>query len=274
MLQSKPLLVVPAYEKYATAREDLENLLLSIKLGEIDKYCRIVVCLDGASRIFETTFKENFPNYEFLNHSGNPKNFTGNSNVGLRIARNEGVGSFLVNMDTILPPWQSLKSLMEGDMVGANTIDLPNKPLEEVISLLEASSKDPTTIPVQELPGWKVPGYCMWYSGALLKEIGLLPEHELRASFDDDFMTALALLAGFKVTKSSVCVYHKGSHIDQAKTKSSLTGSYTDRDLGLHMDKFYRRWSLHPSVPHEHAIEAILGGYTWTPELREEVITV
>lgn len=272
MLQSKPLLVVPAYEKYATAREDLENLLLSIKLGEIDKYCRIVVCLDGASRIFETTFKENFPNYEFLNHSGNPKNFTGNSNVGLRIARNEGVGSFLVNMDTILPPWQSLKSLMEGDMVGANTIDLPNKPLEEVISLLEASSKDPTTIPVQELPGWKVPGYCMWYSGALLKEIGLLPEHLFTGGMDDDFYTALALLAGFQPVKSSVSVFHLGSHIDQMKKGSSFTGCYSPQTLGLAKEKFYRYWSLHPSVPHEKVIEAILSGYKWTEDLRKEVI--
>lgn len=273
---SRPLLVVPAYDKYATAREDLTNLLDSIVLGKTDQFTRVIVCLDGAHRIFEHEFSQKYKTVEFLNHTGNPKNFTGNSNVGLRIARAEGLGAFLINMDTVLPSWGFLKTMMEGDMVGANTIELKDKPLEEVISLLEkTSSANPITLtPVQELPGWKVPGYCMWYSPEVLQEIGLLPEHLLKASMDDDFMTALALLADFKVTKSSICCFHKGSHINQLETQSSMTGAYTPQSLGLHKEKFYRYWSLSPAVPHDRAIEAILSGYKWTPELREQVITV
>lgn len=273
-MENRPLLVVPAYDKYATAREDLTNLLDSITLGKTDQFTRVIVCLDGAHRIFEHEFSQKYKTVEFLNHKENPKNFTGNSNIGLRIARTEGLGAFLVNMDTVLPSWDFLKTMMEGDMVGANTIELKDKPLEEVINLLDKSSDaSPRTLtPVQELPGWKVPGYCMWYSSEVLQEIGLLPEDYLKASMDDDHMTALALLAGFKVTKSSICCYHRGSHINQLETQSSMTGAYTPQSLGIHKEKFYRRWSLHPAVPHERAIEVILSAYQWTPELRQQVI--
>lgn len=260
-----PLLVVPTYDKYTTAREDLTNLLDSIKLGTIDQYCRIVVCLDSCHRIFEQEFKAKYPNYEFLNHTGNPLNFCGNSNRGLRIAREEGVGAFLVNQDTILPSWDFLKTMMEGDMVGASTVEFKDKPLEEVIRLLEETSGADlrTLIPVQELPGWKVPGYCMWYSDKVLQEIGLLPEDYLEASMDDDHMTVLALLAGFKVTKSKVCCYHKGSHLPD--TSMSRSGAYgvADGSLQLHLSKFYRKWSIPSNIKHEDAIGWILNNFTW-----------
>jgi GT2 family glycosyltransferase len=266
----KDLLIVPAVDIYASAKQDLTNLLESIKAGATDQHMEIVVCLDSCSRIFEAEFKSLYPEFTFLNHTGNRKNFCGNSNVGLRIARERGVGALLVNMDTILPHYCFLKKMMGRGMVSASTMEFTEKDsLRDVIEQLSGMSDsfEEAFRPVQQIAGWKVAGYCVYYPGALLQKVGVLDENSFEASMDDDDMTARALLAGFTVEKSGVHCFHKGSHIDQLKTGKSLTGAYSNETLGLHLKKFYRKWSVPKSVPHAEAIKWVTENFKWSEEM-------
>ena len=278
MSGAKSYLLIPTYDLYSEAKQDLQDLLTSLRLGSYSTYFRIVVLLDSCSRIFQTEFESKFGDIaEFWNHSGNPLNFTANVNRGLRKARKEKAGALIVNQDCILPNVEHiLKHMVGAQFSSSHTIDLPNKPLEEVVSLLnELSNVDVGNIPVQKLPGWKVAGYCFWLGAQTLQEIGLLPEHLLKASFDDDHITALALLAGKTVELTQARVYHKGSHIDQTKTGQSRSGAYglTDNSLELHRFKFCEYWKIPNGVAPDQYIKWIVSNYEWTPELRKQVIT-
>ncbi len=271
----KPHCLIPAFDGYKEAKGDLQDLLNSLVMGGYNKYFRIVVLLDGSSRIFEEEFKRQYPSMEFWNHKGNAKNFCGNLNIGLRETRGK-TGALVVNMDCIMPHVDHVLTHMVGTQYSsAQSVDLPNKPLEEVVSLLnELSSVDVEYIDVKTLPSMMAPGYCFWIGAQTLDEIGIWPEHLYKASFDDNHMIALALLAGKKVEVSQCRVYHKGSHLDQMKEGKSRTGAYSpvDGSLELHRMKFQDYWKIPANIPADQYIKWILANYTWTYELREAII--
>lgn len=273
----KPYLFSPCYDKYPEAKQDLQDLLNSLRAGKYSNFFRVVILLDSCHRIFEHEFQVQFPEFEFWNHKVNPFNFCGNVNRGLRVAREEKVGALIVNQDCIMPHVSHFTGkLASSSMQCTRTVELPNLSLEEVVGRLnELSCSDEENVPVSKINGNKVAGYCFWLAPEVLQEVGLLPEHILKASFDDDHMTALCLLAGFPVELIPTTVYHKGSHIDQTKTGKSRTGAYSPNDgsLELHRIKFCEYWKIPNSVAPENYIKWILQNYEWTPELRQQVIT-
>lgn len=266
----KPYLLIPAYAGYPEAKEDLRNLLDSLLKGNYTEHFNVLVLLDSTGRIFEHEFKSQYKDFEFHNHSGNPKNFVGNVNIGLRRAREEGVGALVVNQDSILPDTKYLlDTIDENKLIACKTIELKDLSLEEVVGRLnELSDNKEANIPVSELPNRMVAGYCFWVGAKVLKEIGVLPEY-LLASFDDNHYQTLAQLAGFPVELAPVYIYHIGSHLDQMKEGKSRSGAYSpvDGSLELHRMKFQGYWSIPNEVAPAQYISWILDNYKWEPEL-------
>ncbi len=262
---TKPYLLVPAYDKYDQAKEDLHNLLKSLELGAYQKHFRVLVLLDGCHRIFEHEFKSQYKDFEFHNHTGNPRNFTANTSIGLRKAREEGVGALVVNMDTIMPKSQYIISRMvfEDRMTCAASIE--NGDLNEICESVTSQA----FTDVRTVVGGKVAGFCFWLGSKVLQKIGVLDDANFKASFEDDDITVRALLAGFRVELAPVFVRHVGTHINQVQKGSSRTGAYSPNDgsLMLHKEKFYRKWSIPSSVAHKDALEWILSSFQWTEEM-------
>lgn len=271
MTGAKPYLFSPCYDKYPQAKEDLTDLLNSLKLGEYNRYFRIVILLDSCHRIFEHEFRSRFGDIaEFWNHNSNNLNFTANTNRGLRKAREEGVGALVVNQDCILPSLEKITNMCRPNwMASAKTMDLPNKPLEEVIRLLDESSlqKYDKYISVMEIPSNKVAGYLFWLAPEVLQEVGVLDDTTFRGSFEDDDITARCLLAGFEAILEPTYCYHKGSHMQENSMSRSGAYGVADGSLGLHLSKFYRKWSIPANIKHEDSIKWILANYQWDSSL-------
>ena len=268
-------LVVPVYDGYPEAKKDLDNLMVSIKEGATDLVCDVILSMDSCHRIFEAEYRSKYPNATVLNHSGNRKNFCGNVNSGLREAFNKGYeGALLVNQDTILPAWHFLKRLTQSPFTGLcsarslafkEDIELPTK-LFTLGSKTDGSALNPTDI--KDLPANKFAGFCYFYPRSVMEKVGFLDEYNFRAGFDDDDIIVRTLLAGFSCGIVDVWVEHKGSHIDQEKTGQSRSGAYATSDLGIHMSKYYRKWSIPGNVGHDKAIAWILQNYVWAEELK------
>ncbi len=269
---AKPYLLIPCFDGYSEAKEDLHNILKSVEIGEYTKNFRILVLLDSCHRIFEKEFSNSYPWAGFLNHTNNPLNFCANVNRGLRLALEDKVGAWIINQDTILPHSRFLMA-PNNLMYSCKTQEFPDKSLEEVVSLLNGlvNQEDPI-VPVSELPGHKVPGYAFWLGSEVLQKVGILDETSFKGSFEDDDITVRAILAGFKVFQIPIYVQHIGSHIDQAQKGLSRSGAYgiADNSLGLHLEKFYMKWSIPREIEHSNAIKWILENFEWSEEMRCE----
>lgn len=265
---AKPILGIPIYDGYKEAKEDLQQLLTSLKLGGYFEHFRVLGLLDSTHRIFEEEHRRQFSEVEFLNHKSNPLNFTANANRALRIAREQGVGALTVNMDCVMPSVNKILSMCKSNsMVSAYTMDLPDKPLEEVIRLLDESSLQNGSKSVKEIPSMKVPGYCFWLAPEVLQKVGVLDDASFRSSFEDDDITIRCLLAGFEVMLAPAYVYHKGSHMKENHMSRSGAYGVADNSLALSMEKFYTKWSIPTAVKHEDALRWILANFQWSEEM-------
>lgn len=273
-MDRRPYLLIPTYEKYEEAKQDLQDLLTSLRLGSYNTYFRIVVLLDSCSRIFHSEFESKFGDIaEFWNHSGNNLGFAANVDRGLRKAREEGTGSLVVNQDCILPSLIKVTSMCRPNlMTCAKTMDLPNKALEEVIRLLGEGSlrEGDKSISVKEIAGNRVAGYLFWLAPEVLKKVGVLDDISFRSSFEDDDMTVRCLLAGFDVMVEPIYCYHKGSHMQDNNMSRSGAYGAGNGSLGLHQLKYYEKWKIPGSIKHENAIIWILQNYQWSRELSIE----
>ncbi len=265
---TKPYLLVPVWDGYPQAKEDLHNLLKSLELGAYQEYFRVLVQLDGCHRIFEHEFKSQYKDFEFHNHTGNPRNYTGNSNLGLRRARVENVGSLLVNMDCVMPSFEAFSPLIsfsETSLVSAQTSQTTGDLTERVLELTRRS-KNPNFTNVMDIPGNKFAGFCYWIPPQILQKIGVLDESFV-ASMDDDDYVVRSLLAGFEAYVSSVNVEHVGSHIDQVSFGGSRSGAYSMDSLGLHYQKYKIKYSIPPNIAHSDCIKWVLDNFTWQEEM-------
>lgn len=277
MTDRRLAIVSPIYDGYPEAKQDLEDLMYSIERGASDIACDVILSMDSCHRIFQVEAEKRYPRATVLNHKDNRKNFCGNANIALREAYKRGYeGVLLVNQDTILPIWHLLKRLTQSPFTGlcsARSRALKEDvPLETRCFALGAQTDNSPLNPVdtKDLPANKFAGFCYYYPRTVMEKVGFLDEYSYRAGFDDDDLIARCLLAGFTCGTVDVWVEHKGSHVDQQKTGQSRSGAYTVNDLGPHMSKYYRKWSIPANIPHEKAIAWILENFQWSEEMKVE----
>ena len=270
-MERKRLAVVsPIYDGYPEAKQDLQDLMYSIERGATDIACDVILSMDSCHRIFEAEARTRYPRAIILNHKGNRKNFCGNANEGLREAYKRGYeGVLLVNQDTILPIWHLLKRLTQSPFTGlcsARSMSFKEEiSLDNRLSGLGFKTDGSELNPMET----RFAGFCYYYPRNVMEKVGFLDEHSFKAGFDDDDLIVRCLLAGFTCGTVDVWVEHKGSHINQEVTGASRSGAYGIRDgsLGLHLDKFLRKWSVPANVGHAGAQDWILKNFQWDKEL-------
>lgn len=270
MERKRLALCVPVYDGYPEAKQDLQDLMYSIERGATDIACDVILSMDSCHRIFEAEARTRYPRAIILNHKGNRKNFCGNANEGLREAYKRGYeGVLLVNQDTILPIWHLLKRLTQSPFTGlcsARSMSFKEEiSLDNRLSGLGFKTDGSELNPMET----RFAGFCYYYPRNVMEKVGFLDEHSFKAGFDDDDLIVRCLLAGFTCGTVDVWVEHKGSHINQEVTGASRSGAYGIRDgsLGLHLDKFLRKWSVPANVGHAGAQDWILKNFQWDKEL-------
>lgn len=262
---------VPVYDGYPEAKQDLQDLMYSIERGATNIACDVILCLDSCHRIFEMEARNKYPGAIILNHKGNRKNFCGNANEGLREAYKRGYeGVLLVNQDTILPIWHLLKRLTQSPFTGlcsARSMAFKEEvPLETRLFALGTKTDGSELNPTET----RFAGFCYYYPKNVMEKVGFLDQHSFRAGFDDDDLIVRCLLAGFTCGTVDVWVEHKGSHLqDNSKSRSGAYG-VADGSLGLHLNKFLRKWSVPANIGHDGAQQWILDNFQWDDVMKVE----
>jgi GT2 family glycosyltransferase len=203
----------------------------------------------------------------FINR-GNPRNFAGNVNMGLRVIHGEmDLNAIIVNQDTILPSHVALKNLRGKGIVSAQQVIikenleigvLKSTQVDDIINELEKLNSFPVTLTSHQ----KVTGFCYFISKECMDKIGYLQEY-LIASFDDDDNCARARLAGFDVEMSSVKVQHFVSK------GFGQCGAYSGHILMVRENQFTILWGI-PANQYKHPQYAnfIEDNYVWDDSMK------
>lgn len=261
-------IVVPICSIRDHNKQDLEDLLNSI---EPDKgiYSAIICCYDSCDEEFIEYFQVKYPWTHSLINKGNRLNFTRNSNIGLKFAK-ENIGGhiFLVNQDCILPRYRHMAKVCGEGLSTATSIDLgwaksPEQPKEYVEEL---EKLQPANVTRTRLKDKHFAFYAPCFSPKVLETIGYM-DWSYRQVYSDDDACVRTLLAGLPLEVVDVKIYHKGSHINTNGGWESRSGTYRAEDLELGLLQYRAKYNAY-HVEHSRMIPYILENFTWNPEMR------
>lgn len=260
-------LVIPSTDYKSHCIGLLDRLCQSIVAGGTDTQAEIVICLDAVGRPFREYFEDKYPDFTYLVHEGNRRNFCANSNMGLRYAHAKGMSAILTNQDTVLPDWKYLGWLTIGKGL-CSTSSVEEADLSKLNTLnMETGNPIYTSVLEDNVPANKFAGYCYFINHTVMEEVGFLHE-PYSAGFDDDEFITKTLMAGFPAEISNVIVYHEGTHIDQsALGGQSFTGAYGGDLLQMNHYKYRDRWRIPADVSHPQYVKWILANYKFDKEL-------
>lgn len=252
-------IVIPACDlKGAKNRDQLTALLDSVKdYPGINETLFIVVCFDGCKKAFISDFVQRFPFIVPVINAGNRLNFARNANLGFKHAcRKLNSDVVLVNQDCILPCWEIFKEVRGEGVVTTQSINLDGAANKKLI--LDRQQDFTGKVEIRS----KFPFYCVFINKDVVDKIGFLDGVFIACFEDDDYITR-ALLAGFKVEKSNVKIYHEGSHIETTGFWESASGSYNLFRLNLSKNKYTDKWKIPLEVTHDDMINWVLDHHEW-----------
>lgn len=253
-------LVIPTTDiKGQKNLDQITALLDSIKAGEIDKFCHILVVFDACKENFINKITESYPFIFPIINEKNRLQFARNSNLGLRYAHQVlNTDVILCNQDCILPKWDYLKLLI------GNGISTPTSiPWYDGLDLNKAQAPEHKRVSVKE----KFPFYCVFINKRVMDEIGYLDGAFCQPTFEDDDYLTRALLKCLTCEKTNVIIFHEGTHIETAGQWESASGSYTSQDLARNLMKYGTKYQVPQDVPHEKMLEWILENHEFTKEM-------
>lgn len=223
------IIVIPAADVTENSYELLKRLLNSITVNNIPN--EVVVCFDGCREEFVEHFALNY-NINPLVNRGNRKNFAGNSNMGLKYARDNNKHVLLVNQDCVLPDLKSFENIYGEGLVSATQVKLSGDILGELNKLNNTE--------FAKQSHYKVTGFCLFINNTVLNTVGFLDEVNFPASMDDDDYCLRTLLAKLPVETVNVHVHHE----------ISACGAYTDETLGINYPKFKKKYGIPEEIAH------------------------
>lgn len=212
-----------------------------------------VLCLyDACDEAFIEYFEEKYPFTTTMANNKNRLNFAKNSNRGLRKCIEDKCGALLINMDCILPDWESISKLFIGFSTAQaqGSMDLPPGSGEATII------KD------------KFPFYCTHIPYEVLEKVGILDGVYIASAEDDDYI-ARAYLAGFEAYTIDCPIYHEGSLIDGTKEGwESASGAYNAASLDKSISRYYNKYRIPREIEHSQALQWILNNHKWKGEMK------
>jgi GT2 family glycosyltransferase len=259
-------IIIPAANSRSHCKKMLYDCLRSIELGGyLDEYS-VVVCLDGTDDRFNNYFTQLFPFIKTVINKGKNLGFAANANAGLRFA---GGPAFVLNMDTIVPHSRFMNKITEIDgLATPRQVDLnPDKKVlseEELVETIANLDKMAGDDEFLTRPSKKFAGFCMWFGQALLDKCGILDEGFI-STFEDDDLTARAVVAKIPCFETNVPVHHYISN----RTEISTTGAYTQDRMNLSMFRMRMKWQIPPEIPHSQFNEWIERRHDWSDEMKE-----
>lgn len=175
---------------------------------------------------------------------------------GLRYVHTELKDSaIVVNQDTVLPPLEHFRKICGEGVVSPQQITLQGA--SPFTSWDEYNKQIPDSLERHE--HFKVTGFCIFLSKALMDKAGYLDEYFV-AGFDDDDLCARALLAGFPVETVNIPVHH---YVSKA-------GSNYQHKLPLNEMKFRNKWTIPLDIAHSQFNEWIKTNHSWNDHMRVE----
>lgn len=247
-------IVIPVADVSNKSTELLDQLMQSIDSQKIYEEFPVYICYDSCADRFIEYFQLKYPYTIPVINSGNRLNFAANINRGLRIVRDLGYNALAVNQDTILPDLKYLKQISGEGIVSPKQVCIDEDP-KDILNKLNKSQESVVRYSNQT----KLTGFCMFLSNKVLKQIGLFNESYI-ATFEDDHICALALIADIPLQEVSIKVHHFISKCE----------SYNLERLGDNTVKFRAIWGIPANITHLKFNEYIKDNYDWNDRFRND----
>jgi hypothetical protein len=242
----RPIICIPICDVKSNNQQDLDDLLGDLSLA---KDLFEVVCLyDSVEWVFRQYFLEKYP--EFNHENWNRKKahqFTKNSNIGLKYAKDRGQDCWLINQDTRIPHPELLAQVKTEGICSAQSAEhLPEYPIDSKFEPVYTDAE-------------KFAFYATYFSKNALDKIGLMDER-FRKVFSDDDYCLQCHLGNLPVQLVNIPIHHKGSYTKPSENGEFLShsGCYNNNDLMLGLEIMKAKYNLPDSVTHEKIIETVL----------------
>jgi len=213
-------IVMPSYVKEEQHRDVAEQTIRSVKFGSTD-YELIIV--DDGSTIPTGSFKKEADTY--IRHNPHNKGIAVGWNDGKNISRGEYV--VIINDDIMVPQgWlEAMSTVFENDDCG-------------VVGVMQAGPHmSPSLLSTQPAQDHKwFSGYCFMFKRD--RFFGRFDEQFVPFNFEDIDMWEQVQLAGFKLYKAPVAIWHA-----EGDTIHSMNYEQTDN---VNLQKFIKKWGFNP----------------------------
>lgn len=254
----KPAVVIPVTGKLGQQnREDLFNLLSDLEPHK-DLFEGIICLFDSTEWVFVQDFRESFNFIKAVWNTGKSFNFSANSNIGLRIAYENGCDAILINQDCRIPDPLSLSNIKVNGICSPYTIsDHYESYINREQNSLELIYQDAE----------KFAFYCTYFSREAMEKVGFLDEAFIKVFSDDDYCLRTHL-SGLEVKTVNIPIYHRGSFV-KLENESDVSGSgcYNNQDLALGLAQYQAKWNCF-NEKHDNIAKKVMENFVWDDAFR------